>query len=86
MAFHRALFQYRPGAQAGTAQAHKLARTSDWVVIFFSHDTAPEGQCTIVTETHGSARGQRVVRGRETECLALDSAMPSAERAEDPTG
>jgi putative hydrolase len=70
---------------SNTAQAHRLARTSDWVIIFFSHDTSPEGQCTVVTETHGPARGHRIVRGREAECMALDSAMALAEGAQNPS-
>lgn len=62
---------------SNTARAHELRRSGDWVVIYFHHDTRPEGRRTIVTETHGPARGQRVVRGREAECLARDRA-PSA--------
>ena len=56
---------------SNTARAHELGRTGDWVVIYFHRDTMPEGRRTIVTETHGHARGRRVVRGRETECQAL---------------
>ncbi|WP_298359310.1 helix-hairpin-helix domain-containing protein [Rhodoblastus sp.] len=52
---------------SNTARAHELHRTSDWVVIYFHRDGAPEGRRTIVTETHGPERGQRVVRGREAE-------------------
>jgi hypothetical protein len=52
---------------SNTARAHQLGRTSDWVVIFFHKDGWPEGQCTVVTETHGEERGRRVVRGREAE-------------------
>jgi Holliday junction resolvasome RuvABC DNA-binding subunit len=54
---------------SNTARAHQLERTGDWVVVYFHRDTKPEGRRTIVTETHGSARGSRVVRGREAECL-----------------
>jgi hypothetical protein len=51
---------------SNTAQAHALGRTRDWVVIFF--DRAGEThQCTVVTETRGPRKGQRVVRGRENE-------------------
>ena len=56
---------------SNTARAHELGRTGDWVVVYFHQDTRPEGRRTIVTETHGPARGSRVVRGREAECLAL---------------
>ena len=54
---------------SNTALAHRLGRTGDWVVIFFSRDSGPEGRRTVVTETGGIARGRRVVRGREAECL-----------------
>ena len=53
---------------SNTARAHKLGKTHDWVVIFFERD-GDEGQCTVVTEHSGVLRGQRVVRGREPECL-----------------
>jgi hypothetical protein len=51
---------------SNTARAHELGRTRDWVVIYFHGDDHREGQRTVVTETHGPHRGQRVVRGRET--------------------
>jgi hypothetical protein len=59
---------------SNTAQAHELGRTGDWVVIYFHTDAAPEGQCTVVTETHGPMAGRRVVRGREAECSASSGA------------
>ena len=52
---------------SNTARAHDLHKTGDWVVIYYSIDKQPEGQCTVVTETSGALRGQRVVRGRESE-------------------
>jgi len=52
---------------SNTPRAHRLGRTGDWVVIFYETDASPEGQCTVVTETHGPRKGQRVVRGREDE-------------------
>lgn len=52
---------------SNTARAHQLERTTDWVVVYFYRDSWPEGRRTIVTETHGAARGRRVVRGREAE-------------------
>jgi hypothetical protein len=55
---------------SNTARAHELGRTRDWVVIYFSQDSGPEGQRTVVTETRGPLAGHRVVRGREAECLA----------------
>jgi NAD-dependent DNA ligase len=54
---------------SNTARAHQLGRTTDWVVIYFYDDHHREGQHTVVTETHGSLQGSRVVRGHETECL-----------------
>jgi len=54
---------------SNTARAHELQRTGDWVVIYFHRDGSPEGRRTIVTETQGPGRGQRMVRGREAECL-----------------
>ncbi len=53
---------------SNTARAHQLKRSTDWVVIYFYDDHHREGQHTVVTETHGSLRDQRVVRGREAEC------------------
>jgi putative hydrolase len=52
---------------SNTGLAHRLGRTNDWVVIHFNQD-GHEGQCTVVTETHGQLEGKRVVRGREREC------------------
>ncbi|MGI9327614.1 MAG: helix-hairpin-helix domain-containing protein [Pseudomonadales bacterium] len=53
---------------SNTARAHELKRTYDWIVIYFDNESHQEGQCTLVTEYHGSLAGQRVVRGREREC------------------
>lgn len=55
---------------SNTQRAHELNKTRDWVVIYFHEDGQPDGQCTIVTETQGVLSGQRVVRGREGECIA----------------
>ena len=52
---------------SNTARAHELGRTGDWVVVYFYDGDHHEGQCTIVTETHGPLTGERVVRGRESE-------------------
>lgn len=56
---------------SNTARAHELNRTGDWVVLFFYDNDHREGQCTIVTETRGPLKGERVVRGREAECRKL---------------
>lgn len=53
---------------SNTAKAHQLHRTADWVVIYYYNDRHEEGQCTVVTETHGALEGLRVVRGREDAC------------------
>jgi DNA polymerase (family 10) len=66
---------------SNTARAHELGRTRDWVVVFFHADTEPEGQRTVVTETHGPLVGRRVVRGREAECRAYYEAEPEARAA-----
>jgi hypothetical protein len=59
---------------SNTARAHDLGRTHDWVVIYFYDDDHEEGQCTVVTETHGPMQGERVVRGREAECRHFERA------------
>jgi hypothetical protein len=55
---------------SNTAQAHRLGKTRDWVVIYWARD-GHEGQSTVVTQTTGPSggrhAGQRVVRGRESE-------------------
>ena len=55
---------------SNTARAHELGKTHDWVVIYYekvgqkaNQSGSQPGQCTIVTETHGERRGDRVVRG-----------------------
>ena len=57
---------------SNTARAHDLGKTQDWVVIYYDQD-GHENQCTVVTEHHGPLRGQRVVRGYESECMAYYS-------------
>jgi hypothetical protein len=54
---------------SNTARAHELAKTHDWVVIYYQKD-GPEDQATVVTETGGTLAGKRVVRGRAKENLA----------------
>ena len=54
---------------SNTAGSHQLGRTDDWVVINFYDGEHDEGQQTVVTVTQGRHKGQRVVRGREAECL-----------------
>lgn len=52
---------------SNTALAHELGKTDDWVVVYYYDGDHNEGQCTVVTETHGPRKGARVVRGREDE-------------------
>jgi DNA polymerase (family 10) len=54
---------------SNTARAHDLGKTRDWVVVYYDQD-GHENQCTVVTEHHGPMTGERVVRGRERECMA----------------
>jgi len=65
---------------SNTAQAHQFGRTHDWVVMYYYDEHHEEGQCTVVTETHGPLSGRRVVRGREPECRThyLGTVNPSA--------
>jgi hypothetical protein len=53
---------------SNTTQAHELGKTYDWVVIYYQKEGA-EYQSTVVTEIRGSLKGQRVIRGREKECI-----------------
>lgn len=53
---------------SNSARAHQLGKTHDWVVIYYERD-GEEDQCTVVTEHRGPLAGERVVRGRENECL-----------------
>ncbi len=65
---------------SNTAQAHKLGKTQDWVVLYAD---GPDGehQYTVVTATRGRCAGYRVVRGRNTEC---DRALPTGRDAPTP--
>ena len=54
---------------SNTARAHELGRTGDWVILYYHRPNQPEGQATVVTEWRGRLRGERVVRGRERECI-----------------
>lgn len=55
---------------SNTARAHELGRTRDWVVLYYDGGGSAERQCTVITAERGPLRGQRIVRGREGECLA----------------
>jgi DNA polymerase (family 10) len=58
---------------SNTARAHELGRTRDWVVLYFDGESSRERQCTVITAERGPLHGQRIVRGREAECLAYHS-------------
>jgi len=58
---------------SNTGRAHRLGRTGDWVVVYWSLD-GDEGRSTVVTEHQGPLAGLRVVRGRERECEVLYAA------------
>jgi putative hydrolase len=53
---------------SNTARAHALGTTRDWVVIY-RDDPAGHGQWTVITARLGPLHGQRIVRGREQECV-----------------
>jgi DNA polymerase (family 10) len=53
---------------SNTPRAHQLRKTSDWVVIYYDRGDG-ERQCTAITATYGPLTGNRIVRGREAECL-----------------
>jgi predicted flap endonuclease-1-like 5' DNA nuclease len=55
---------------SNTHRAHEFGKTNDWVVIYYHRDRR-EDQCTVITATSGPFAGQRIVRGREDECRAL---------------
>lgn len=54
---------------SNTPLAHQLSTTHDWVIIF-RVDPGDRGQWTVVTSRQGPTKGQRVIRGRESECAA----------------
>jgi hypothetical protein len=67
LAVRRNGWNYR-ARYSNSALAHRLGRTEDWVVVAFD-DGMVSGQRTVVTESRrGELLGQRVVRGRESEC------------------
>jgi DNA polymerase (family X) len=54
---------------SNTALAHKLGKTDDWVVLYYTLPRERERQGTVVTGHRGALKGRRIVRGREQECL-----------------
>ena len=55
---------------SNTARAHRARKTRDWVVLY-SDNGAGESRHTVITAAFGPLSGQRVVAGREDECLEL---------------
>jgi len=55
---------------SNTARAHRSGKTNDWVVLYHDNGNG-ERVHTVITAAHGQLRGQRVVAGREPECLAF---------------
>ena len=53
---------------SNSARAHALGTTHDWVVIY-RDDPGGHGQWTVITARFGPLHGERIVRGRETECV-----------------
>ncbi len=53
---------------SNTARAHEAHRTDDWAVLYFDGSSG-ERQCTVITAMRGPLTGERIVRGREDECL-----------------
>jgi DNA polymerase (family 10) len=64
---------------SNTARAHQKGKTGDWVVLFFD-DGEKESQCTIITAEWGILEGQRIVRGREAECLRFYERQTAGEQ------
>lgn len=54
---------------SNTAAAHRFGKTHDWVVLYFDGGEG-ERQCTVITAFKGPLAHRRVVRGRESECVA----------------
>jgi putative hydrolase len=61
-------WQYRV-MYSNTERAHRLHKSSDWVIVHAYDDMHHEFHRTIVTETRGPLKGKRVVRGYEAECM-----------------
>jgi DNA polymerase (family 10) len=61
---------------SNTARAHELAKTSDWVVLYYDGGGG-ERQNTVITAGRGPLRGRRIVRGREDECERHYRSLPA---------
>lgn len=63
---------------SNTARAHRLGRTHDWVVLYYDGE-GRERQCTVITAERGPLHGQRIVAGREEDCLRHARTLPPRE-------
>lgn len=64
---------------SNTEAAHRLGRTRDWVVVYYTDPAGATGQCTVVTEGGtGPLAGRRVVRGREGDSARFYGLLPGA--------
>jgi hypothetical protein len=61
---------------SNSAHAHELGMTHDWVIIHRT-DRKHHGQWTVITSLLGTLSGRRIVRGRESECLAFYDRHPT---------
>lgn len=52
---------------SNSATAHRAHKTHQWVIVLAERD-GHRREFTVVSDTHGDFRGERVVRGREPEC------------------
>jgi hypothetical protein len=57
---------------SNTSNAHRAHKTHQWVIVLAERE-GHKSAFTVVSETRGSWRGERVVRGREAECRAYYS-------------
>ena len=56
---------------SNTERAHRLGRSHDWVVLY-AQDSTGEHQYTVITSTHGTMRGHRIVAGCERQCRSAE--------------
>lgn len=70
---------------SNTARAHELGKTRDWTILYVDGEGG-ERQYTVITSAFGPLRGRRIVRGRESECLALYEAAGNGGPSISPSG
>ncbi|MFN0122865.1 MAG: helix-hairpin-helix domain-containing protein [Blastocatellia bacterium] len=64
---------------SNTARAHEADMTHDWVIIYADGGQG-ERQYTVITALRGPLEGRRIVRGRETECVAHYLVAPEGKK------